>query len=152
MRKKLAAWHRAFDFAIVELERAENIEELDEPLRVVIMVSTAQGIIDNGGLQYFFENNFPEKPPYALFVDAYRAIGAKKEAAALESSINLFPFARPERFRGKRNAVLDKYLEDGGHRKDSPFEPFTHVLCGSERVWECLERYVRKHQKVFRKK
>ena len=71
----------ASDAADVELKRAGNdVTRLSEPHRTVVVIHAAQGIIDNGGLIYFFESDWPGTPPYSVFSDAYRRIG-KTDAA-----------------------------------------------------------------------
>jgi hypothetical protein len=113
------------------------------------MVHAAQGIIDNGGLQYFFENDWDGQPNYSDFVDAYAAIGASTEAQAIESAVLLFPFADPHKFQNLRREFLERFQDGGGHRADSPFEPFSDQICGSERVWQLLEKYVQVHGDSF---
>src|SRR5580658_6853523 len=90
---------RAFHYAIAEMTRLGGMQNLPIPLRTLILVHNAQGIIDNGGLQYFFESDFVEKPPYSLFVNAYRLIGATEAADALASAVQLFPFSNPHNLR-----------------------------------------------------
>ncbi len=51
-----------------------------EQLLTVWAVEQAQGIIDNGGFQYFFENDWPENPSYSVFIDSFRRIGAGEAA------------------------------------------------------------------------
>ena len=151
--KSVSQLDRALDHALTEFERigrgpgiGRGLHKLPPPVRTVLLVHAAQGIIDNGGLQYFFEADFPGRPPYALFVDAYRAIGADEEADALAAAVKLFPFRDPHQFRHRRNRVLDSFADAkrGGHRPDSPFEPFSDKLCGNEKVWRLLKQYVRR--------
>jgi hypothetical protein len=149
VRSRPSKFDRLLRFALAEVERVGDPDSLPPPLRTVVLVHAAQGIIDNGGLQYFFENDFPGRPPYSVFVDAYRAIGAHEEARAIAEAVKLFPFANPHRFRALRDKFLEKFLHGGAHRPDSPFEPFTHKLCGNEKVWQLLQTYVRKHSDSF---
>ena len=113
---------------MAEVERVGDPDNLPSPVRTVVLVHAAQGLIDNGGLQYFFESDFPGQPPYSVFVEAYRAIGANGEADALADAVNLFPFADPHRSRERRENFLETFLDGGAHRPDSPFEPFTDRL------------------------
>jgi hypothetical protein len=63
-------------------EVAQNWNPLDlpEPLATTWAVVTSQGVIDNGGLQYFFENDWPASVTYSVFSDAYRTIGGIEAA------------------------------------------------------------------------
>jgi hypothetical protein len=55
--------------------------------RVCIFVHAAQGIIDNGGFEYFFEMPFPGNPELGEFVEAFNAIGAAESSGALAAAI-----------------------------------------------------------------
>src|SRR5688500_18729456 len=94
---------RAMEYTCAELERVGDLEKLPRAVRTVAVVQVAQGIIDNGGLQYFFESDFPNQPPYDIFVDAYREIGAIVEADALAAAVRLFPFAEPHKNQTARD-------------------------------------------------
>lgn len=140
----------ASDFAFAELKRhGKEPSSLPVPLRTVVIVYSAHGIIDNGGLQYFFEADFPGNPPYSVFVDAYRAIGAEAEATALAEAVKLFPFEEPHLHMGRRDEFLGQFEHGGGDRTDSPLEPFTNTICGSEAVWQLLASYVANHASAF---
>lgn len=123
--------------------------KLPHPLRVVAIVYSAQGIIGNGGLQYFFEADFPGKPPYAVFVEAYEAIGLHDAAAFLEQAVALFPFAAPHRSVRKRNAFLNSFRDEDGRDDDSPFTVLGDKLCGDPKVWKALAAFVKKHRAAF---
>lgn len=149
MAKDETALRRASKAAFAELSRVGAMDRLAVPLRTVIIVEAAQGIIDNGGLQYFLENDWPNQPPYAMFVEAYREIGAAGAADALVAGAALFPFKEPHRHQERRRKFLDQFLDGGGHRADSPFEPYTDILCGNKDVWRLLDEYVRRNEKAF---
>ena len=61
----------AIKFALSKAEGRSDINQLHDPIRPVVLVHAAQGMIDNGGLQYFFEADFPGNPPYSLFSISY---------------------------------------------------------------------------------
>src|SRR5262245_20000194 len=61
--------------------------------QTILAVSSAQGVIDNGGFPYFFGPTWPGQPPYSFFAEAYRRIGADGPAACIEQAAALFPFA-----------------------------------------------------------
>ena len=64
---------RASTIAFKRLEALGNdVTLLSVPFQTIVAVTTAQGIIDNGGLEYFFGADFPNHPPYSFFVEAYR--------------------------------------------------------------------------------
>ena len=81
---------RVLDAGFDRLESLDNdVSRIEQPLRTVLVVYSAQGVIDNGGLAYFFERDWPHHPPYDVFVSAYEAIGLVKEAAAKRRSNEL---------------------------------------------------------------
>jgi hypothetical protein len=147
--KRPSKFDRALNYALAEVERVGDPDKLPPPVRTVVLVHAAQGIIDNGGLQYFFESDFPGQPPYSVFVEAYRAIGANDEAQALADAVKLFPFANPHRFQTRRDKFLETFLDGGTHRPDSPFEAFTDKLCGNENVWRLLDAHIDRHAELF---
>lgn len=51
-----------------------DVSKLPTEMQVVLRVHSAQGVMDNGALQYFFESNWEGTPPYSVFVDAFRQI------------------------------------------------------------------------------
>ena len=100
----LDAW---IERAFAELEAAGGDPvRLSEPFRTIVVITACQGVIDNGGLRLFFENDWPGQPPYATFADAYRRVGARHSAEAIESAARLFPCARPESEQARRRQVL----------------------------------------------
>ena len=72
-------------------EAGGDVSQLPEPVQTVVVVDTAQGIIDNGGLGYFFESDFPGNPPYSFFVEVFRRIGAESVASCIEQTSRMFP-------------------------------------------------------------
>jgi len=138
---------RAVEYAMSEARAAKDIAALPDAVRTVALVHTAQGVIDNGGLQYFFEADFPGNPPYALFIEAYRNIGAADAASALAQAVSLFPFAEPHLHAAKRNKFMDRFKDQDGEPVNRPFEPLTKLLCGNKSVWRLLEAHVEKNAK-----
>ncbi len=92
-----------------------DISRLTLPVQTVAMIDTAQGIIDNGGLEYFYESDFPGTPPYSFFVEAYRRIGAEAAASCLEASVRMFPFPEPHLHEAKRLQWLESVRNDEKH-------------------------------------
>jgi len=147
MPENKSRFDRAISFAYSEARRVSNIAALPERVRTVIMVDAAQGVIDNGGLQYFFEMDFPDKPPYSDFINAYRRIGAVDAAAAMERAVALFPLKEPHLHVSKRNKFMDSFKNKEGDEINSPFTPLTDLLCGNKNVWRQLEAFIERNAK-----
>lgn len=125
----------ASDVAFAKLEGVGgDPRRLEEPFRTVAVVCSAQGVIDNGGLRHFFENDWPAQPPYSLFSDAYRTIGAMPEAAAIEAGASALGFPEPERHASQRRSVLEG---PGGER----IEALDEELVSD--AWKLLADYAR---------
>jgi hypothetical protein len=140
---------KAIEVAIARAEESPDIASLPNEIRIVAMIHAAQGIIDNGGLRYFFEMDFPDRPPYSRFVDAYREIGANEEASLLEQAIALFPFEDPHLHVRKRNEFLDSFKNAEGEEVASPFTPLCDRLCGNVNPWQRLASFVERHPSGF---
>lgn len=136
---------RAIKYATSQAMRANDVTDLTHVVRTTALVYAAQGLIDNGGLEYLFEADFPNRPSYSLFVDAYSTIGAHSEAAAIEQAVGLFPFADPHLHVDRRNKFMDSFRSGSNKSVDTPFEPLNEILSGSRRVWDCLNQYVLKN-------
>jgi hypothetical protein len=117
---------------------------LPAPARTIILVSTAQGLIDNGGLQYFFESNFEDSTPYEDFCDAYRDIGAVDAAALLREAVAMFPFPVPHLHAEQRCLRLEQLWKENDR-----FAALDSKLCGDDSVWERLEEFALKHKKLI---
>jgi hypothetical protein len=103
--------------------------------QTILAVSSAQGVIDNGGFKYFFGADWPGKPPYSYFSEAYRRIGANEAASAIDKAAALFPFPEPERDEERRKAFMASLSEDNVFENDP--------LCGDITIWEKLEAYAK---------
>jgi hypothetical protein len=123
--------------------------QLSEPLFTVWAVEKAVGVICNGGSQYFFENDWPEKPEYAVFIDAFRRIGASEAADCLEDAVQMFPSDAPHldcamrrdhmEFLRKKEGVDESILDKLGDRIID-LEPETFAQIAS---------YIRQHIDYF---
>lgn len=88
---------------------------LGEQLLTVWAIEQAQGVIDNGGFQYFFENDWPENPPYSLFVNAFRRIGAHEAADCIQEAVEMFPSTSPHEDHQMRRDYMDSLqAKEGG--------------------------------------
>ena len=106
---------------------------------------TAQGIIDNGGLEYFYESDFPANPPYSLFVEAFRRIGAESVASCIEDTSRMFPFPQPHLHESRRQQWLDAVKNDETHE----FVRLSRRACGDESVFRKLAEYVERHRSAY---
>jgi hypothetical protein len=136
----------SYDYAVVCLDAVGgDIAALPLPLQTLLLVESAQGIIDNGGLAYFYEADFPNNPPYADFVDAYRRIGAESAALCIEASSLMFPFEDPHFFAPLRELWLEKLRADQAQE----FSRLNERICCDATVWEKLADYVDRHRHAF---
>lgn len=137
---------QAIEYACGLLPAANgDARKLPAPMRTVALVHAAQGIIDNGGLEYFFEMDFPLNPPYSTFVDAFREIGADAVAKCIEASASMFPFPHPHLYEAQRQAWLVSIQENEKHE----FARLSYRACGDKAVWEKLAEYVDRNRDAF---
>ena len=131
----------ASDVAFARLDEVGgDARKLPAALRVVAMLYSAQGVIDNGGLRYFFANDWPGRPPYSLFVEAYRAIGAAAEAGVIAAAAAAFELEHPERESARRNEMLAGAV---GEQLDGMSAKMTSD------VWRLLAAYARANESAF---
>lgn len=123
-----------------------DVSRLTLPVQTVAVVDTAQGIIDNGGLAYFYESDFPGTPPYSFFVEAYRRIGAEVAASCLDASVRMFPFSEPHLHARKRLQWLENVRDDEKHE----FVKLSRRMCGDETVFLKLAEYVEVNRDSFK--
>jgi hypothetical protein len=136
----------AINVARTRVKDAGALRKCAIPVQVALSVATAQGIIDNGGLQYFYEVDFEEQGSYTEFVKAYRLIGAEDAATYLERSIALFPFSDPHLHESKRQHLLDEIREDERHE----FHELSNKLIGHKTVFPKLMDYMSQHWSHFK--
>ncbi len=129
-------------------KKSWNPVKLQTPLRIVWAVTQAQGTIDNGGLQYFFENDWPNTPPYSVFSDALRVIGATEAAKLIDNAVALFPVKCPEtNLEMRRNFMEASEKEE---MRQSPFyEISLRLLDVGGETMTALAAYIRQHQGHF---
>lgn len=137
---------QAIEYACALLPTAEgDAGNLPEPMRTVVIVHAAQGIIDNGGLEYFFESDFPLNPPYSTFVDAFGRIGADAVANCIEVSAAMFPFPHPHLHEAQRQGWLVSIQDNEKHE----FARLSYRACGDEAVWKKLAEFVDTNRDAF---
>jgi Domain of unknown function (DUF4375) len=135
---------RAAEYTYNELERlGGDPSKLDLPQQTAAILYSVQAIIDNGGFQYLFENDFPSDPPYSNFAEAYRRIGADAAAERLEKAVAMFPFESPHLHQDQRLSFMETLDED------SEFFELGNEVCGDEKVWTDLEAYAKTNAASF---
>ncbi len=141
-----AVLRKASEIAFAGLDDAFEISQFSRPRQVFATVYAAQGIIDNGGFQYLFANDWPDNPDYTWFSDAYREIGAIEVAEWFDEAASLFPFPEPHRHQEKRR----RYLEMHCTESDSPMGSLSDAAMGaSNEVFSLLAQYVQNHPNEF---
>jgi hypothetical protein len=140
MKNQESILERARNLAFEKLDAAGgNIAQLEEPHRTVALIYSAQGVIDNGGLIYFFESDWPGNPSYSLFADAYRRIGCLAAADAILLAADSFGLPHPERDRAARNAFMDRFH---GSDSNDTVEYWDDPICSDEQVWTNLAKWI----------
>lgn len=134
---------KAHDLAQSMLDETDgDVNNLPEVLQTVILVFIGQGVIDNGGLEYFYENDFPGQPSYDVIVAAFRRIGAEAVADCIERTADMFTFPNPHKKREERNDWMGSIEDAEGHE----FHQLSNYACGHESVWPLLDAYVFKYR------
>jgi hypothetical protein len=106
-------------------------------------------MVENGGLQYFFENDWPEKLPYSLFVDALTHIGAREASQILARAVSSFPFPEPHLNRLGRNEYMNECRARDG-RENTEFERLSYKLLNMmKEVDEKLVVFIRANLDFF---
>lgn len=137
---------RAIAYSIARVQAADgDVLQLPLPVQTVAVIQTAQGIIDNGGLEYLFESDFVGSPPYSFIVDAFHRIGAEAAAIRLEAAVRMFPFSEPHLHEEKRQAWLEQVKDNESHE----FMILSRRACGDDSVFEKLAEYVEKNSNAF---
>jgi hypothetical protein len=114
---------------------------LEEPCRTVAIIYSAQGVIDNGGLAYFFEADWPNQPPYSLFVEAYRRIGKDDSADAIQHAANSFGIPEPEKHQQLRDEFMQRHFWTDDDSE--PTVQWDNTICGDKEVWSKLAQWIR---------
>ncbi len=136
----------AFEKAKRKLSKMKgNIFFLPSAVSNFLLVYSAQGVIDNGGYEYFFGGDWPHNPPYSKFVNAYRAIGCIKQSEDLARVVATFPFEKPELNETPRK----KYIQDNYDKEHFEVKGWGDILCGDEEVWQKLRQYYEDNIKEF---
>jgi uncharacterized protein DUF4375 len=141
---KSSILERGIEYAFGELERVSgDLSILPEPLQTVVLITHAQGMIDNGSFRYFFETDQPGQLRYKVFSEAYRRIGAAKAAALLDPAVALFPFEDPHLSADRRNSYMDSLDQS------DEFFKIGDEVCGDDTIWVRLESYIGDNRTLF---
>lgn len=128
------------DVAFKKLAVVGNqLEQLEEPYKTVAIIFSAQGVMDNGGMVYFFENDWPNNPPYSIFADAYERIGRAEAAQVIRDAVGTFGVANPEFNKTARK----EYMKSNQESNDGMV--WNDCICGDNGVWVNLASWIRTH-------
>ena len=114
-----------------------DVQCLSAPVQIVAVVGNAQARIDNGGLRYFLETDWVGNPPYSVFSDALRSIGANANANAIDAAVAELGFGNPERDVERRLRVL---AGPRGARIERMERDYV------DDVWQLLGEFIFKHK------
>jgi len=89
-----------------------DLMKLPAVVRPVVILYEFHGMIGNGGFRYPLEGDWPNHPPYSIFSDAYRAVGAFRAADLWDDTVRRFPFSNPERDSHARLEYMASLDED----------------------------------------
>jgi hypothetical protein len=141
-----SALDQPYNHAIARLgEVGGDIAALPIELQTLLLVESAHSIIESGGLDFFYDADFPNNPPYTAFAEAYRRIGADAAADCIEASSLMFPFAEPQLFEPLRQLWLEKFRQSPG----GEFDRLDSRIRADETVWDKLAAYVHAHRAAF---
>jgi hypothetical protein len=122
-----------------------DVNQLPDVFKTVLLVNAAQGMFGNGGLQYFFENDWPNQPPYKVFSDAYRRIGAHESADMLDRAVALLGIDHPERNAPLREQRMEELCSD----EVSEFAELSGKLCMDQSAWKKLDQFMEQNREIL---
>lgn len=149
MKESPSDLDRAVKFSFEELRRnGRYIDRLSIELQTVVRVVSARGVIGNGGMRYFFERDWEGTPPYAVFVNAFRTIGADEIADSIEGIVALLG-PNPHLDSTARLSRLGELWDmDPCPLGEFWFDPMSiYEIC--RKIDNFLEQYVAQHRAVF---
>jgi len=124
---------------------------LAEPLLTVWAVGAVVEKTNNGSIHHFFEFDWPEFPPYQLFIDALDRISAFESASILKSAVAAFPFPNPERDVESRREIINASIDDAEESEElSQFDKWGHRLIDlTDENYRLLSEYILAHISSF---
>lgn len=124
--------------ALFERADSKGIDSLTTSERVVFVVWSAVGQIENGGFDQFFYNSSGDFAAEAA--PAFRTIGATGKAAVIDRALQLFPNGIPPEDRNQRIRLLDQATAEKG---DEVFDELEQAFFAvPEDIYLLLARYV----------
>lgn len=125
----------------------DSIFSLPWVAQVVTVFLGADIYIGDGGFIYFFEGDYPGNPPFSIFADAYRAIGAEESAECIEAAASLFPFPEPHLHGdARRDYLRDHCMADGREISSCPLVKLgDRVVDNIDSDYSLLAQYIREH-------
>lgn len=108
-----------------------------EKERVVVIVVTVAGIIDNGGFHSLFSSTLPGDPQYLYTIEAFKQIGCSKALDSIKKALSLFPNSSPPEDDKLRIKLYEKHPEKLRDRIDSKFWK------EHDNITKCLANYIR---------
>jgi hypothetical protein len=113
---------------------------------VVWAVVHSFGIIGNGGLRFFFENDWPKGVTYAKFIEAYNTIGAIESAQCLSEVVSLLFGDKHDIGIEERRTILDKW----DNVTPSLLANFSRIfLIPNNQMDRLLSTYISKNESYF---
>ena len=113
---------------------------LDEPWKTIVLIHSAQGVIDNGGFAYFFENDWPHFTPYEEFARAYDRIGKSESGTALRDAVSAMGLESPEHsLEARRHYIATNQIDARGRIKGWD----EAAVVGDSTVWAALAAWIR---------
>lgn len=106
----------------VDSKFAEALRDREHPSDdqlLLLSLYIANGVIENGGLVFFFEKDFEGGVTHAQIASMYEQIGMSELARLLRKAFSVFPSGRPQEDLFKRDEVLSSqkvsdYFEELG--------------------------------------
>ncbi len=116
----------------------------NEEVEVVLIVAlSACGVLENGGLVYFFENDFPEGFTHSKVADVFEKVGLHLVSEIITKAISFLPentFTQPE---AKRASIIERFIAEENNPEILQME--AGMLTELERFNKKLEVYVRQN-------
>lgn len=92
-----------------------DTNDFPENERVIVLVWTAIGIIENGGFKYLFQSEFPGDSSYRQMFQAFRTINASSAIEAIKRAFDLFPNGMPPDDHELRISLYEMHEEETLH-------------------------------------
>jgi hypothetical protein len=117
--------------------------------RVVMLVWHGSGIIDNGGFEYLFEDDFPGDPGFRLTAQAFEQIDCEQAAAAFREAMAIFPDSRVPPDIDVRVKLYKQASESRREAINMKFWQADWEEAGEQRLRHKVAEYIRRHKAAF---